>query len=49
MSTVEKFVNVGQVVVDVFKSDSNYRFHLQESSDNVSTVTEVIEDTLKQF
>ena len=49
MNTVERFVNVGKVVVDVFKSDNDYRFHLQESNEDVSHVAEVIEDTLKIF
>lgn len=49
MDTIKEFVNIGSVDVQVFKSGTDYCFHLESSSDEISPVMDVIEDTLKKF
>lgn len=49
MNTIESFVNIGNISVEIFKSDNKYCFYIQPSSEEVSCITDVIEDTLKLY
>ena len=48
-TTIEKFTNIGNINIEIFKSNSDYCFYLKPSSEDISYLTDIIEDTLKLF
>lgn len=50
METIENFHNIGDIMVEVYKSiNNNYSFYIKASDENLLNVVDILEDTLKQF
>ena len=47
---LEKFKNIGDIKVNVYKSFNNdYSFYLQPSNNEVLHIVDILDDTLKQY